>query len=321
MDYVRDFMEDVKHDRALQLKTFITVVLSITGFSLFCVEDARLHRANDVMHFTQVWDSKSEHKAMREERFPVISICPTTSDFEGQIKQLSCSGYGPNSFRSFNPVPQQISIGTISSATELFNCFTVNEKQDYIGLDSSFFIKCDITYNDLVNQGQARITTWANHDVWPEAIFQEPVSNTYKWKTVLQHRTSEFYMKVKKYDFKGKARWFADLNYGQYMMWNSTQDAGPHASFTLGHEFGGFEEHKQVKLYTTNMMLGTVGGMAFLLSCLNIVAFAFFAGLLQIDRSGSGGGYNSNGGANMYGSQDTAGGIPQSTAGGSYGSI
>ena len=39
MDYVRDFMEDVKHDRALQLKTFITVVLSITGFSLFCVED------------------------------------------------------------------------------------------------------------------------------------------------------------------------------------------------------------------------------------------------------------------------------------------
>ena len=53
MDYVRDFMEDVKHDRALQLKTFITVVLSITGFSLFCVEDARLHKANDVVHFTQ----------------------------------------------------------------------------------------------------------------------------------------------------------------------------------------------------------------------------------------------------------------------------
>ena len=53
MDYVRDFLEDVKHDRALQLKTFITVVLSITGFSLFCVEDARLHRANDVVHFTQ----------------------------------------------------------------------------------------------------------------------------------------------------------------------------------------------------------------------------------------------------------------------------
>ena len=33
MDYVRDFLEDVKVDRALQLKTFITVVLSITGTS------------------------------------------------------------------------------------------------------------------------------------------------------------------------------------------------------------------------------------------------------------------------------------------------
>ena len=33
MDYVRDFLEDVKVDRALQLKTFITVVLSITSTS------------------------------------------------------------------------------------------------------------------------------------------------------------------------------------------------------------------------------------------------------------------------------------------------
>ena len=123
-----------------------------------------------------VWDGKGERKAHKEERFPVISICPTTSDFEGQIKTLTCSGYGPNSFRSFTPQKQQIEIGTISSATELFDCFTVNEAQDYVGTNSSFFIKCDITFNEVVNQGQARITTWANHDVWPHAIIQEPIA-------------------------------------------------------------------------------------------------------------------------------------------------
>ena len=57
------------------------------------------------------------------------------------------------------------------------------------------------------------------------------------------------------------------MEYGQYLMWNSTQQSGPHATFTLGHETGMYEEHKEGKLYTTNMMLGTVGGMAFLLSC------------------------------------------------------
>lgn len=268
-----------------------------------------------------VWDGKGERKSHKEERFPVISICPTTSDFEGQIKTLTCSGYGPNSFRSFTPQKQQIEIGTISSATELFDCFTVNEAQDYVGTNSSFFIKCDITFNEVVNQGQARITTWANHDVWPHAIIQEPIANTYRWKTVMHKRTTEFYMRVKKYDFKGQGHWFANLEYGQQLLWNSTQDQGPHSSFTLGHEFGMYEEWKEGKLYTTNMMLGTVGGMAFLLSCLNIVAFAFFAGLLQIDRPGAGGGYGGSGSA-MYGASDPTGGIPQSApAGGSYGSI
>ena len=269
--------------------------------------------------FMRVWDGKGERNAHREERFPVITVCPTTSDFEGQLKTVSCSGYGPNSFKSFTSKAQQVSIGTIESATELFSCSTVNEDMDYVGKNSSYFIKCDITYNAPVNQGQARLTTWANHDVWPHAIFQEPVANTYRWKTLLQNRTTEFYLKTKKYDFKGTNRWFENLEYGQFIMWNQTQDAGPHASFTLGHEFGIYKEYKSEKIYTTNMMLGTVGGMAFLLSCLNLVAFAFFAGLLQINPSG-GGGYG--GGAAMYSSQDTARGIPQSApAGGSYGSI
>ena len=174
MDYVKDFLEDVKQDRSLQLKTFITVVLSITGFSLFCVEEARLHRSNGVTHFTQVFDKSGEHKAMQEQRFPVITVCPTTGEFEGQIKSMTCSGYGPNSFHNFDPVKQNVDIGTISGATTQFSCMTVNEAQDYVGKNSSYFIKCDITYNAPVNQGQARITTWANHDVWSHAVFQHP---------------------------------------------------------------------------------------------------------------------------------------------------
>ena len=65
------------------------------------MEEARLHRANDVTMFMRVWDGKGERNAHREERFPVITVCPTTSDFEGQLKTVSCSGYGPNSFKSF----------------------------------------------------------------------------------------------------------------------------------------------------------------------------------------------------------------------------
>ena len=320
MDFVRDFVEDVKVNRSLQLKTFITVVLSITGFSLFCVEDARLHRTNSVMHLTQVWDQHNERKGMKEERFPVLSICPTTSDFEGQIQHITCTGYGPNSFRSFETVNQDINIGTITGAEELFNCFTVNEKQDYVGRNSSFFIKCDITFNAMVRQGQARVTNWANHDVWSHAVYQAPSQNTYKWKTVLQNRTTEFYLKTKKYDVSGgKTFWFSDMEYGQQLLWNQTQSAGPHTSFTVGHMYGMYQEHREEKLYTTNMMLGTVGGMAFLLSCLNLVAFAFFAGLLNIDSSDT---FASARGAAYGGQAGAAGSIPQSApAGGSYGSI
>lgn len=300
------------------LVCYVAVVLSITGFSLFCVEDARLHRANDVIHFTQVWDSRGEHKELKEQRFPVLSVCPTTSDFDGQIKHITCTGYGPNSFRSFVAQQQQITVGTISGAEELFDCFTINEKQDFVGKNSSYFIKCDMTFNEVVRQGQARVTNWANHDVWPHAVYQKPSENTYKWKTVPHNQTTEFYLKTKKYDIKGgKTYWFSDMEYGQYLPWNSSQPAGPHSSFTVGHMYGMYEEHREEKLYTTNMMLGTVGGMAFLLSCLNIVAFAFFAGLLNIDGTEQ---YASSRGA-MYSNQP-AGGIPQSApAGGSYGSI
>jgi len=274
-----------------------------------------------VAHFSRVWDASGERAAVEEQRFPVVTVCPTTSDYDGQIKQISCSGFGPNSFKSFNAAEQQVNIGTISGATELFNCFTVNNAMDYVGFNSSYFIKCDVTYNNLVNQGQGRINTWANHDVWPHAIFQKPQENTYRWKTFEQSKTTEFYMRTKKYDFKGNAHWFANLEYGQWMNWNATQANGPHASFTLGHEWGMYEEYKAEKLYTTNMMLGTVGGMAFLLSCLNLVAFAFFAGILQID-TGNGGGYPGASGGAMYNTNAAAGGIPQSApAGGSYGSI
>ena len=91
--------------------------------------------------FMRVWDGKGERNAHREERFPVITVCPTTSDFEGQLKTVSCSGYGPNSFKSFTSKAQQVSIGTIESATELFSCFTVNEDMDYVGKNSSYFIE------------------------------------------------------------------------------------------------------------------------------------------------------------------------------------
>ena len=106
---------------------------------------------------------------------------------------------------------------------------------------------------------------------------------------------------------------------GQQLLWNQTQSAGPHTSFTVGHMYGMYQEHREEKLYTTNMMLGTVGGMAFLLSCLNLVAFAFFAGLLNIDSSDS---FASARGAAYGGQAGAAGSIPQSApAGGSYGSI
>ena len=93
-----------------------------------------------VAHFSRVWDNSGERAAVTEQRFPVITVCPTTSDYDGQIKQMSCSGFGPNSFKSFTAAEQKVQIGTISGAEEEFSCWTLNEKQDYVGFNSSYVL-------------------------------------------------------------------------------------------------------------------------------------------------------------------------------------
>ena len=131
MDRVRDFAEDVQTSRSLQLKTFITVVLGITGFSLFCVENARLHRVNDVTHFNMVWDSKGEKREAKEQQFPVVGVCPSTTDDADAISHLVCTGYGPDSYRAFSPSQKTIKIGQISGQDQDVPCWIVNDDQDF----------------------------------------------------------------------------------------------------------------------------------------------------------------------------------------------
>ena len=222
--------------------TVLIAILLLGGCYLLFVEESLLNWSKETLAapLSQGRDKRDKAAAAMDfQRFPVITICPTTTDVEGQIKELECSGHGPDSFRELEHLRQEVSITSIKGPTreQKYDCFTVNERQDYVSSGSLDYIRCSVTYNERVKHGQARLTNWANPEVWPHAVFQAPSASTYRWKTFLQDRTTEFLAKTSKYSPRDKELWLTDLHYGQYFLWNKTEDSdGPHAKFTLGIE-------------------------------------------------------------------------------------
>ena len=206
----------------------ISGVLAIGALSLFMVHKPSEGGDDESKYFQErIFGGQyaKDLDTMAEELFPVVTVCPVNNEWGSQIKEITCSGYGPDSSDDLLVAPQQVSVTVEQNEEELFDCFTTNEQQDFYGTNASHYISCSVTYNEYKAVTPGRVTIWANPNVWPHAVFQAPSASTYRWKTFFQDRQTKFNYQITKYSPRDKDLWLTELQYGEIeTYWNTTDE-------------------------------------------------------------------------------------------------
>ena len=138
------------------------------------------------------------------QRFPVLTVCPTSPEFDDQIRRLECEGVSGD-FGVVAKLASQPERVLIGSPAEAFECLTLNLDQSFVGNDTSDRITCQVTYNLLRTAwelkegaaegstavGQGRVTSWGNPQAWPRAAFHHPSSSAHSWRNLTSLRLTK----------------------------------------------------------------------------------------------------------------------------------